>query len=396
MSRSKSAPNVINLKKSQNSEFKRKKRISFGKDEIRYMEAPPGIKSRLGYGRCSSPPPPELDQIDNQSLQTELKKIAVGGGKFELKRVMKVVKEMNKSTLRDSVTPERSAAASVPSKEREEEKEFYVTTKRTTSSDDNTSSKKLQISIKNDEYQESYNVDKVDLALRAAKLKSNLDQKREEQSSSPKKRLVKIDTYEDGSKRRSYIEPDDPILDSVPVKKSRTENESQVGAGGDKKKIRLSEGRTASDFTIVRSSTSSSLYSDGVSSDQHKTLAQKADIARSKHDNSSSAQKQKPPKVSYGRAASFGNVIKAEEFNKMSVKERIGLTSSIKDRDRESRSSRSEDKSPRSRDRSSKSRDRSPITFNDRSPRSSSSIKERLGAMGDGGKNVYSRLGNRD
>ena len=371
--------------------MKQKKRISFGKDEIRYMEAAPGVKSRLGYGRGSSPPPPELDQIDNQSLQTELKRIAVGKGKFELKEVIKVVREMNKSALRDSVTPERSAAAGVG-----EEKEFYVT-RQNNSKFEEQGNKKLQVSIKNDEYVETYNVDKVDLALRAAKLKSNLDQRRDEQSSSSstKKRLFKVEHYEDGSKRRIPIEPDDPILDTVPVKKSRTEDHNSS------EKIHLSEGRTASNFTIVRkTSSSSSLYSDNGG---HKTLAQKAEIARNKQDVSGDKKSATPAttKVSYGRAGSAGsNVIKAEDLKKMSVKDRIGSSSS-KD---ESRSPRSSDRSHHAR--SSKSRDRSPITWNDKSSdrssgsRSSSSVKDRLGGGGDSHrsseKNIYSRLGNRD
>ena len=38
------------------------------------MEPNPNIKSRLGFGRCSSPPPPELDDMDDSSLKTELRK----------------------------------------------------------------------------------------------------------------------------------------------------------------------------------------------------------------------------------------------------------------------------------------------------------------------------------
>ena len=73
MSRSTSAPNIIRTSKSSVSS-KQKKRISFGENEIRVMEPNPNIKSRLGFGRCSSPPPPELDDMDDSSLKTELRK----------------------------------------------------------------------------------------------------------------------------------------------------------------------------------------------------------------------------------------------------------------------------------------------------------------------------------
>ena len=46
-----SAPNMIKLTKDQSASHKQKKRISFGADEVRIMDASPGIKSRLGFGR---------------------------------------------------------------------------------------------------------------------------------------------------------------------------------------------------------------------------------------------------------------------------------------------------------------------------------------------------------
>ena len=245
LSRSKSAPNVISLKP-QASAGKRKKRISFGKDEIRLMEASPGIKSRLGYGRCSSPPPPEIDEIDEPGLQTELRKIAVGKGQFEIRKVMKVVNE-KLSKLRDSVTPERKA----------EPKESVPVKKETKAG--------MTITMRNTEYEKkeesNYKVDKVDLALRAAKLKSNLDQRRETSSStstrkrvsvsndrdpvSPGKRLVKYETLADGSKIKTYIDYDDPILETVPIKKSRVGGELE-------KKIAISKDRVAENFTVTR------------------------------------------------------------------------------------------------------------------------------------------------
>lgn len=339
MSRSKSAPNVISLKP-QASAGKLKKRISFGKDEIRLMEASPGIKARLGYGRCSSPPPPEIDEIDEPGLQTELRKIAVGKGQFEIRKVMKVVNE-KLSKLRDSVTPERKA-----------EPKEAVTVKKETKAG-------MTIAIRNTEYEKkeesNYKVDKVDLALRAAKLKSNLDQRRESSSSSttrkrvsasnereptsPGKRLVKYETLADGSKIKTYIDYDDPILETVPIKKSRVGGELE-------KKIAISKDRLAENFTVTRR------LSEGggdVGPGNIRTLAQRADLARSKHQSVS------PEKCVRAR---LDDGYKSDDGLRSSVRDRVGP-----------------------------------------SPRSAS-VRDRIGARevnngGSSDKNIFSRLGSR-
>ena len=397
MSKSISAPNIVSLKSKpvESRQDKKEKRISFGHDEIRFMEASPGIKSRLGYGRGSSPPPPELDSIDDPAMQTELKKIAVGGGKFEIKRVMKVVNEMNKSTLRDSVTPERSAS--------DKTEEFYVPM-RSGVKTEAVKGNPLKISIKNDEYKKrdesEYNVDKVDLALRAAKLKSNLDQRRGEHSSSSssssvisRKRLVKIETLADGSKVKSVIDEDDPILATIPVKRSKREPSEDRDVKPEKT-IKMSNGHVASNFTVVRPSTS--LYSDEVSG--HKTLAQKADMARTKH----AARRQSEERTS----GSSGNGVRVKDGyksddglardvirHKASVRERIG---SSRERDEERKPKFSRERSPISH---SSVRDR--VGVRDTAP---VSVRDRLGGVerephsrhSPGDKKIYSRLGNRD
>ena len=45
------------------------------------------IRSRLGYGRQASPPP----ELEGGEMQTKIQKIALGGGKFEMRKVMKMV-----------------------------------------------------------------------------------------------------------------------------------------------------------------------------------------------------------------------------------------------------------------------------------------------------------------
>ena len=370
MSRSTSAPNIVSLKNKSQEPNRRKdqKRISFGHDEIRYMEPSPGIKSRLGFGRCSSPPAPELDGIDDSGLQTELKKIAVGKDKFELKRVMKIVNESNKA-LRMSVTPERSMG--------DDSQEFYVKSRSSESKDSS-----LKINIKNNEYRKSqqesteYNVDKVDLALRAAKLKSNLDQRREESASSKslttsssRKRLVKIDTLDDGSKVRSYIEPDDPILEAVPVKRSKQD----VGD----KKIQISAGHIVTNFTVDRSSSSGSGSHSG-----HKTLAQKAEVARSKQETRVRPEERSRSRSDGGEARS------GQVKSPPSVHHRIGSS-----REREAEGHRDGRASLGSvRDRMGTREKRT----------SSGSIRDRLGGKEESSsrhheeKNIYSRLGGRE
>merc|ERR1719228_3183304 len=63
--KSKSASNIISLKAPTVKDLK-KKRISFGENEIKTMEPKPDIKSRLGYGKCKSPPPPEISFGENE------------------------------------------------------------------------------------------------------------------------------------------------------------------------------------------------------------------------------------------------------------------------------------------------------------------------------------------
>jgi len=374
MSRSISAPNIVSLKqKSQESTRRNKtKRLSFGPDEVRYMEPSPGIKSRLGFGRCSSPPAPELDEIDEPGLQTELKKIAVGKDKFELKRMMKIVNESNKA-LRMSVTPERSVG--------DDSQEFYVQSRSSVSESKDSS---LKINIKNNEYRKSqdteYHVDKVDLALRAAKLKSNLDQRREESSSSKllkttssRKRLVKIETLDDGSKVRSYIEPNDPILEAVPVKRSKKDSPD--------KKIKISAGHVVPNFTVDRSSISSSGLHSG---NGHRTLAQKAEYARSKQETSETRVRSDER----SRSRSDGGEVRSGQVkSSSSVHHRIGSS-----REQETEGHRDRVSFGSVRDRMGSREER----------KSGGSIRDRLGGKEESSsrhhdeKNIYSRLGDRE
>merc|ERR1719357_1349162 len=87
--RGKSASNIISLKAPVKE--KQTKRISFGETETRTMAPREDIRSRLGYGRQASPPP-EMEEGGDSVIQTQIQKIALGGGKFEMRKVMKMVK----------------------------------------------------------------------------------------------------------------------------------------------------------------------------------------------------------------------------------------------------------------------------------------------------------------
>ena len=88
--RSKSASNIISLKAPVKE--KQTKRISFGETETRTMAPREDIRSRLGYGRQSSPPPELEEGAGDSAMQTKIQKIALGGGKFEMRKMMKMVK----------------------------------------------------------------------------------------------------------------------------------------------------------------------------------------------------------------------------------------------------------------------------------------------------------------
>jgi len=260
----------------------------------------------------------------------------------------------------------------------------------------------------------SYNVDKVDLALRAAKLKVNLDQRREQSSTSSstssssvsRKRLVKIDTLDDGTKVRSEIDPDDPILDSVPIKKSKTSE--PLHEPKHDKKIKISDNHIANDFKVTRtmSSSRSSLYSDQHGeSGGHRTLAQKADLARTKQDSRelSRRSQERPSSGVKSRLETSSDGYKSDDGLSRSIGHKSSSSSSMRDRvgpggdsrDREYRS----DKFPRHgvssvRDRVGVRDDRSGVR-DAKSP----SIRDRLGEHSNGSsdsRKIYSRLGNRD
>merc|ERR1712106_671685 len=247
MAKSKSTSNIISLKTPTIKDMK-KKRISFGENEIKTMEPKPDIKSRLGYGKCNSPPPPEISE---PALKTEVKKIAIGGGRFEMENLSIAVK--------NDVKPVR---------------------------------KQLKVAIKNEMVDEEYKVDKVDLALRAAKLKVARNQARAAQSLSdsetkPKKRLAKYEAKPDGTVEKQYIDYNDPILDIMPIKKKKSEEMDHMIKKTEQLKmkstsrtpVKITKDRTATNFQVVRpsscsssTSSTSSLYDDST----HITLASRA------------------------------------------------------------------------------------------------------------------------
>jgi len=426
--KSKSASNIISLKPSTVKDMK-KKRISFGENEIKTMEPKPDIKSRLGYGKCKSPPPPEISE---PSLKTEIKKIAIGGGRFEMRKVMKVV-NADKTIASELGRP----SASMISLEDRAGKspELMENLSIAVKNDVKPVRKQLQVAIKNDyanptlkrEYmdEEEYKVDKVDLALRAAKLKVARHQAKASSASEnmPKKRLAKYETKADGTVEKQYISYDDPILDVVPIKKAKSEELDQMIQKTEQLKMKslgkapiiISKDRVATNFQVVRPSSSSVGSSSGSS---HVTLAQKAVLARSKQESfqtlaSRATSVQKKRSRSPDEKSMKTSVAKMDE-RKPSLKARLDESTR---RSEESRASKSPSKSIKdrmgSRDRMSSgerspgsmrarigSRDRSPVSVRDRvgsrerSPVRHESSRSRISSSGE--KKIFSRLGPRE
>jgi len=453
LAKSKSASNIISLKPPAFKDLK-KKRISFGENEIKTMEPKPDIKSRLGFGKSRSPPPPEISE---PVLKTEIKKIAIGGGRFEMKKVMKVVNA--DKTIASELG--RTSSAGIFSQDGNElkcPKMENLTIAVKNDSPIKTDMKLLKIAIKNDyTVEEEYKVDKVDLALRAAKLKVAMKQARENESKNdsdlssepkPKKRLAKYVTKADGTVEKEYIGYDDPILNTLPIKKKKSEDLDNMIKKTEELKMKslnkspviINKDRVASNFQVVRPSSSSQagLYADSCSA-SHITLAQKAVMARSKQETFQTLasratdlqKKSLSPESVGGRQEQTGKTSRAKmDERKPSLKARLddgrrsteesytpqkSTTNSLRDRigsrDRDDRSPAvrdrvgSRDRSPISiKDRvgSRDSRDRSPPSVRDRvgsadrerSPAGTDRPRERLGSAGH--KKIFSRLGPRD
>jgi len=419
--KSKSASNIISLKPPTIKDLK-KKRISFGENEIKTMEPKPDIKSRLGYGKCSSPPPPEISE---PSLKTEIKKIAIGGGRFEMRKVMKVVNA--DKTIASELGRHSEGEDDRAGKSPELMENLSIAVKNEVKP----VRKQLQVAIKNNyanttarkkEYMDEveYKVDKVDLALRAAKLKVARNQAKATAStdSVPRKRLAKYETKADGTVEKQYISYDDPILDVVPIKKAKSEELDQMIQKTEQLKmkslgkspVKITKDRMATNFQVVRHASSSN-----TSQSTHVTLAQKAVMARSKQESfqtlasrATSVQQKRSHSPEEKSMKSSG--AKMDE-RKPSLKARLDESTWRRE---ETRASKSPNKSIQdrmgSRDRVS-SMDRSPVSLKDRigsrersqgsergsserSPGRSDSSRQRLGSSGD--KKIFSRLGPRE
>eukprot|EP00092_Neocalanus_flemingeri_P008232 GFUD01008877.1.p1 GENE.GFUD01008877.1~~GFUD01008877.1.p1 ORF type:complete len:694 (-),score=206.87 GFUD01008877.1:123-2204(-) len=447
LAKSKSASNIISLKMPALKDLK-KKRISFGENEIKTMEPKLDIKSRLGYGRCNSPPPPEISE---PILKTEIKKIAVGGGRFEMKKMMKVVNA--DKTIASELG--RTSSAGIFSQEGNEmnspKMENLTIAVKNDIQSINTDIKPLKIAITNDfKVEEEYKVDKVDLALRAAKLKVALKKSRENElrndtpsEPKPKKRLAKYVTKADGTVEKEYISYDDPILETLPIKKKKSEGLDNMIKKTEELKMKsltkspvmINKDRIAANFQVVRQpSSQAGLYSD--SSSSHITLAQKAVLARSKQESfqtlasrakdvqkrslspdveAGGDQQERGRKPSGAKMDERKPSLKArlddgnrhsEERNRVqkspikSAKDRMGSsdrsTASVMDR-----VGRKEKSPGYIRDRvGSRERSRSPVSMRhrvgsrDRSPASQDRSRERVGSGGE--KKIFSRLGPRD
>jgi len=272
MVRSKSASNIISLKAVVKE--KHGKRISFGETETRTMASradQQDLRSRLGYGRQASPPPPEVE--DGGGMTTEIRKIAVGGGRFEMRKMMKMVKsELGRESR------ERELAAAAPVVERKEVKEEVKVAKvakvreevkvgrvreempgRLSSAGvfaSESAAAKLQVSVTNKQAKP---------LVREERKRVGEEEAMERPS---RKRLAKYTTLADGSQVKEYISYDDPILATVPIQKKEQAKVAQVA---------ISKDKSASNFQVVRRPTLH-LHSEQPAT----TLAEKARLMRSR------------------------------------------------------------------------------------------------------------------
>ena len=256
MQRSKSTSNIISLKAPVKE--KHGKRISFGETETRTMDAREDVRSRLGYGRQASPPPPE-DSTDVM-MQTKIQKIALGGGRFEMRKVMNMV---NSELGRQSEErQEKEEAAKV--KEMEEQTSSGRMSSAGVFAAEGVLGK-LKISVRNDPKALQVSV-KNDLKRSPAE--------EEVEKPKPKKRLAMYRTLADGTVEKEYIGYDDPILAKVPIQKKKSE---ELGA---RTSVTIAKDKTASNFQVVRRPSSSS--SSSLQQEKVVTLAEKAKEVRSK------------------------------------------------------------------------------------------------------------------
>jgi len=266
--RSKSASNIISLKAPVKE--KQTKRISFGETETRTMAPREDIRSRLGYGRQASPPP-ELEGADNV-MQTKIQKIALGGGKFEMRKVMKMVKTelgrpspertkeveqrvtvtapKTKTAPSSSLRALSSSPTPSPSSSRMSAAGAFAAESRLGKAGEDVT--KLKISVKND------------LGRTVGKRSISEDNEVEKK---PRKRLAMYRTLPDGTVEKEYISYDDPILAKVPIQKK-----------DDLGKVTIAKDKTASNFQVVRRP---NLYNE---KNKSLTLAEKAREMRTREE----------------------------------------------------------------------------------------------------------------
>merc|ERR1719447_2274051 len=199
---------------------------------------------------------------------SEIQKIALGGGKFEMRKVMKMVKtelgrpspERTKETdQRVTLTTSKSAlrkpsTSPIPSPSSSRMSAAGAFAAESRMSKEGEEGRKLKISVKND-------------VTGASAGKRSISEDNEVVKK-PRKRLAMYRTLPDGTVEKEYISYDDPILAKVPIQK-RDEVEKEVVIAKDK---------TASNFKVVRRTSQSNEEGKSL------TLAEKAREMRSREE----------------------------------------------------------------------------------------------------------------